>query len=53
MAILFKADTHSYTSVDPNESIIWTSVTGVISKFKKPFDADAIAAKSVKKKTSK
>lgn len=53
MAIVFKADTHSYTSIDPSENITWTSVTGVISKFKKPFDADAIAAKSVKNKKSK
>ena len=48
MAIVFKPETHSYTSIDPTENITWTSVTGVISKFKKPFDADAIAAKSVK-----
>lgn len=53
MAIVFKPETHSYISIDPNENIIWTSVTSVISKFKKPFDADAIAAKSAKSKKSK
>jgi hypothetical protein len=53
MAILFKADTHTYTSIDPSENITWTSVTGIISKQKKPFDADAIAAKSVKNNWSK
>jgi len=53
MAIVFKPETHSYTSIDPNENILWTSVTSVISKFKKPFDADAIAAKSAKSKKSK
>ena len=53
MAIVFKPETHSYTSIDPNENISWTSVTSVISKFKKPFDADAIAAKSAKSKKSK
>jgi hypothetical protein len=53
MAIVFKPETHSYTSIDPNESITWTSVTSVISKFKKPFDADIIAEKSAKNKKSK
>jgi len=53
MAIVFKADTHSYTSIDPSESITWTSVTGIISKLKKAFDADAIALGSSKKKKSK
>lgn len=53
MAIVFKPETHSYTSIDPNENISWTSVTSVISKFKKPFDADAIALKSSKNKKGK
>jgi hypothetical protein len=53
MAIVFKPETHTYISIDPNENITWTSVTGVISKYKKPFDADTIAAKSVKNKKSK
>ena len=53
MAIVFKPETHSYTSIDPSENIIWTSVTSVISKLKKPFDADAIALKSSKNKRSK
>ena len=53
MAIVFKPETHSYTSVDPSENITWTSVTGVISKFKKPFDPDLVAEKSIKNKKSK
>jgi hypothetical protein len=53
MAIVFKPEDHSYSSIDPNEGIIWTSVTSVISKFKKPFDADLIAEKSSKNKKSK
>lgn len=53
MAIVFKPETHSYISIDPTENITWTSVTGIISKYKKPFDADGIAAKSIKNKKSK
>ena len=54
MALIFKPETHSYVSIDPNENITWTSVTSVISKFKKHFDADGIAIKSSKnKKTTK
>jgi hypothetical protein len=53
MAIVFKPEDHSYVSLDPNENIKWTSVTGIISKFKKPFDADLIAEKSSKNKKSK
>jgi hypothetical protein len=53
MAILFKSETHSYTSIDPNENITWISVTGIISKFKKPFDADIVAEKSIKNNWSK
>lgn len=53
MAIVFKPETHSYISIDPNENITWVSVTGVISKFKKPFDPDLVAEKSIKNKKSK
>ena len=53
MAILFLPEEHKYVNIDPNESIEWTSVTSVISKFKKPFDSDAIALKVVKNKKSK
>ena len=53
MALIFKPETHSYVSIDPSENITWTSVTSVISKFKKPFDVDTIAVKSSKKKKSK
>jgi len=51
MSVLqFTAHDHKYTSEDP---INWTSVTSIISKLKKPFDADTIAAKSAKSKKSK
>jgi hypothetical protein len=53
MAIVFKPETHSYTSIDTSDNITWTSVTSIISKYKKPFDADIIAAKSVKNNWSK
>lgn len=53
MAIHFYSDEHKYVNIDPNENITWTSVTGIISKFKKPFDADEIAEKTSKNKKSK
>jgi hypothetical protein len=53
MAILFLPQEHKYVSVDQNDAIEWTSVTTVVSKFKEPFDADAIAIKSSKNKKSK
>lgn len=53
MAILFLPEEHKYVSIDPSENINWVSVTSVISKLKKSFDADAIAIKSSKNKKSK
>ena len=53
MPVKFLPDEHKYVSVDPNESIHWTSVTSIISKFKEPFDADTIAKKSARNKKSK
>jgi hypothetical protein len=51
MSILkFYPDKHKYTSED---GIDWLSVTSLISNFKQPFDADAIALKSSKNKKSK
>ena len=38
MAIVFKPETHTYTSIDSSDNITWTSVTGIISKYKKPFE---------------
>ena len=52
MSIVFNADNHSYTSSD-GDDIKWVSVTSLVSKFKEPFDADAIAEKSSKNKKSK
>jgi hypothetical protein len=53
MSIVFNAEEHSYKSIDGSEGINWTSVTTLISNFKKPFDAKAVAAKVSKNKKSK
>jgi hypothetical protein len=51
MSILkFYADKHKYISDDGTD---WLSVTSLISNFKQPFDADAIAVKSSRNKKSK
>src|SRR6056297_1545081 len=52
MGIVFKADTHSYTSTD-EDIIDWISVTSLVSNFKEPFDAKAVAEKVSKNKKSK
>lgn len=52
MSIIFKAEKHEYISIE-EEGIAWTSVTSIISKFKKPFDAETISVKSSKNKKSK
>lgn len=52
MSVAFKESDHSYTSIG-DENIKWTSVTSFIGKFKKPFDAEGVAAKVVKNKRSK
>jgi hypothetical protein len=52
MALQFKPEFHEYISTD-GDDIKWTSVTSLISKFKAPFDADAIANKVCKSKKSK
>jgi len=53
MSIIFNAEEHSYKSIDTDENIKWISVTTLISKFKKPFDAVKVAKKVSKKKNSK
>jgi hypothetical protein len=53
MSILFNAADHSYKSVDAEQSIVWYSVTTVVSSLKKPFDAKQIAAKVSKNPKSK
>jgi len=51
MSILkFLPERHKYISEDGTD---WLSVTSLISNFKQPFDADAIALKSSKNKKSK
>lgn len=52
MSIQFTAHNHKYTSLE-SDGIDWLSATSFISNFKKPFDADTIAAKSAKNKKSK
>lgn len=52
MSIVFDAADHSYKSIEADD-IKWISVTSLVSNFKKPFDAEAIAAKSSKNKKSK
>lgn len=52
MSLIFKADTHSYISSDEH-NIPWVSVTSLVSLFKKPFDAEAVAKKVTKNKRSK
>ena len=44
MNLLFNEKDHSYTSLDDSD-IKWISVTSVISKLKKPFDANKVAKK--------
>ena len=50
--IVFNADDHSYKSLD-DDNIDWISVTTLVSHFKNPFDAEAIAKKVSKNKKSK
>jgi hypothetical protein len=51
MSIIFNATDHSYKSID--NDINWTSVTTLVSNFKKHFDAKKIAEKVSKNKKSK
>jgi ATP-dependent exoDNAse (exonuclease V) beta subunit len=53
MSIVFNAADHSYKSLSSEENISWTSVTSVVSAFKKPFDAKKTAEKVSKNKKSK
>lgn len=50
--IVFNANDHSYKSID-DSNIDWVSVTTLVSHFKNPFDAEAIAKKVSKNKKSK
>jgi len=53
MTIIFKAEDHSYHSLDPNEKIDWIGATTFVSFFKEKFDADTQSVKSAKNKKSK
>ncbi len=50
--IIFTPENHSYKSID-DDNIEWISVTKLISYFKNPFDANAVAKKVSKNKKSK
>ena len=52
MRLLFNEKDHTYISIDDSE-IKWTSVTSLISKFKKKFDAKKVSQKVTKNKKSK
>ena len=52
MSIIFNASDHSYRSIE-DTGIEWISVTTLVSHFKKPFDAKAVAQKVSKNKKSK
>ena len=52
MSLIFNEEDHSYISLDGSE-IKWTSVTSLISKFKKKFDAKKVSIKVSKNKKSK
>ena len=52
MSIVFNAADHSYKSIEADD-INWISVTSLVSNFKKPFDAKAVAERVSKSKRSK
>jgi ATP-dependent exoDNAse (exonuclease V) beta subunit len=52
MSIIFKSEDHSYKSLN-DDNITWTSVTTLVSHFKKSFDSKAVAEKVSKNKKSK
>lgn len=53
MAVKFIDKDHSYSSINEEENIKWTSVTTLIHMFKKPFDSKAMAEKCSKGKNPK
>src|ERR1035437_7363309 len=53
MSVIFKEENHKYESLDPNEKILWTSITSFVGQFKQKFDPVAQSIKSSKNKRSK
>lgn len=53
MAVIFKAENHSYESLDPKDTISWLGVTSFVSMFKPKFDPIAQSEKSSKNSRSK
>lgn len=53
MAVIFRAEDHSYESLDPNERIKWIGVTSFVGLFKQKFDPVAQSIKSSQNPRSK
>lgn len=53
MAVIFRAENHSYESLDPNERISWLGVTSLVGLFKPKFDPVAQSIKSSQNPRSK
>lgn len=53
MAVIFRAENHSYESLDPNERIKWIGVTSFVALFKQKFDPVAQSIKSSQNPRSK
>lgn len=53
MSIFFEPSSHTYTSLDPQDTTQWISVTTLLSALKQPFDGKNIAQKSSTNKRSK
>jgi len=53
MKVRFRAEDHSYISIDPDSKIKWTSVTTFIGQFKNKFDAKSVSEKVSLNKKSK
>jgi hypothetical protein len=52
MSVFFRAEDHSYKSVNSEDNIKWISVTSFVSKFKEKFDPIAVSQKASKNKKS-
>ncbi len=53
MSLIFEPEKHTYTSIDPNDTTKWISVTSLVSNFKQPFNGKEVAIKVTKNKKSK
>jgi hypothetical protein len=53
MSLIFEPNSHTYTSLDPQDQTSWISVTTLLGVLKQPFDSKNIAKKSAVNKKSK